>query len=141
MKYFMFILVMLAQSFSAFANQAEDIEGVWLNERGTGYIEFKITNDVLNGTVIGSPRPEDDLRKDTLNPDPNLRERLIKGVTILQGFNYVGKGKWTGGTIYDPDNGKTYDCKITVINDNEIKIRGFVGISLFGRTEIWKRES
>ena len=137
-KLFIFIFTTFFGLF-AFANQEQDIEGIWLNEKGTGYIEFKITDDVLSGTIIGSPIPEDKLRKDEFNPDPNLRERLLQGVTILEGFKYSGNGKWSNGTIYDPDNGKTYDCKITLLNNDEIEVRGYVGFSLFGRTEIWQR--
>jgi uncharacterized protein (DUF2147 family) len=43
------------------------------------------------------------------------------------------------GSIYDTDNGKTYSCKMTLDNDT-LKVRGFVGISLFGRTTVWKRK-
>ena len=101
----------------ATANQAQDIEGVWLNANGDGYIEFIINDDVLTGTIIGSPLPEDEYRKDENNPDPALRERLLEGTTILKDFTYAGDKLWKGGTIYDPNNGKTYDCKITFIDD------------------------
>ena len=124
----------------ATANQAQDIEGVWLNANGDGYIEFIINDDVLTGTIIGSPLPEDEYRKDENNPDPALRERLLEGTTILKDFTYAGDKLWKGGTIYDPNNGKTYDCKITFIDDQTIEVRGYVGISLFGRTEVWTRE-
>ncbi len=124
----------------ATANQAQDIEGVWLNANGDGYIEFIINDDVLTGTIIGSPLPEDEYRKDENNPDPALRERLLEGTTILKDFTYAGDKLWKGGTIYDPNNGKTYDCKITFIDDQTIEVRGYIGISLFGRTEVWTRE-
>ena len=139
MKNLVQLVLLSLISLSVLANQPETIEGVWLNEKGSGFIEIKINDGVLNGTIIGSPLPEDNLRKDENNPDPQLRDRLLKGVVILNDFTNAGENLWKGGTIYDPDNGKTYDCKITVLDENKIEVRGYVGVSLFGRTEIWER--
>ncbi len=140
MRKFIQICVLYVLPILAFANQAEDIEGVWLNAKGDGFIEFKISDGVLSGTIIGSPLPEDQLRKDENNPDPALRERLLQGITILNDFSYDGGKRWQGGTIYDPNNGKTYNCKITLIDIDTIEVRGYVGIALFGRTEVWQRQ-
>ena len=140
MKKIIQICVLYVLPILAFANQPEDIEGVWLNAKGDGFIEFKISDGVLSGTIIGSPLLEDKLRKDENNPDPTLRERLLQGITILNDFNYDGGRRWQGGTIYDPNNGKTYNCKITLIDIDTIEVRGYVGIALFGRTEVWQRQ-
>ncbi len=140
MKTLILTLVFSIFPLLATANQAQDIEGVWLNAKGDGYIELIINDKVLTGTIIGSPLPEDANRKDENNPDPALRERLLEGTTILKDFTYAGDKLWKGGTIYDPNNGKTYDCKITFIDDQTIEVRGYVGISLFGRTEVWTRQ-
>jgi len=59
---------------------------------------------------------------------------------IVWGFKYKGKNRWVKGKIYDPDNGKTYSCKMKLV-DNELKVRGFIGISLFGRTTVWTKKS
>ena len=61
----------------------------------------------------------------------------IIGLNLVNGFVYQGKNKWGDGTIYDPDNGKTYSCKMTLMEDNTLKVRGFIGISLIGRTQVW----
>ena len=58
----------------------------------------------------------------------------------MQGFRYKGDNKWTGGTIYDPNNGKTYKGNITKIDTDTLKLRGYIGVSLFGRNEIWTRK-
>jgi uncharacterized protein (DUF2147 family) len=58
---------------------------------------------------------------------------------VLQDFVSNGKGYWDSGTIYDPETGTTYNCKITMKNKNTLDIRGFVGVSVFGRTDTWKR--
>jgi uncharacterized protein (DUF2147 family) len=56
----------------------------------------------------------------------------------LKGFEFTGKS-WEDGTIYDPNNGKTYSCTIKIKKANELEIRGFIGISLLGRTTVWTR--
>jgi len=84
-----------------------------------------------------------------LDPDPNdpeprcrrcegeLRNRPLLGLTIM----YLQKsGEQWSGKILDPDSGKTYQCSITVMG-SKLKVRGFIGISLLGRTQYWYRES
>lgn len=61
----------------------------------------------------------------------------VIGMTILNNLEQDGN-EWNGGTIVDPDNGKTYKCKIEVVeNGSKLKVRGFIGISLLGRTQYW----
>ena len=60
-------------------------------------------------------------------------------MTILWGLKDEGEA-WKGGQILDPDNGKTYRCKMTVSDDGrELDVRGYIGISLIGRTQTWLR--
>ena len=54
-------------------------------------------------------------------------------------FVYAGDFTWEDGWIYDPNNGNTYSCEMTLIDHKTLKIRGYIGITLFGRTEIWTR--
>ena len=56
----------------------------------------------------------------------------------MGGFRYV-KGAWKGGRIYDPETGKTYRCGIKLGDDDRLRLRGFLGISLLGRTTVWVR--
>lgn len=90
-----------------------------------------------------SPTNKDGLagrpRLDSHNPDPALRKRTILGLPLLEGFRYVGHNLWEGGKIYDPDDGEKYGCKIWLDGANRLKLRGYMGISLFGRTETWVR--
>jgi len=59
---------------------------------------------------------------------------------LFEGFKYEGKGRWAGGTIQDPNNGKTYRCIVTYVDENTLKVRGYIGVSLTGRTETWTRK-
>jgi uncharacterized protein (DUF2147 family) len=116
------------------------ILGNWINQAGDGVIEISIDQNEYFGTIIGSANPERSDRKDINNPDPKLRDRPLEGIRLLNGLSYKKENLWDGGTLYDPNNGKTYDCKVTFNDDGTLNIRGYAGISFFGRTEVWKRQ-
>jgi uncharacterized protein (DUF2147 family) len=68
-----------------------------------------------------------------------LKGQPIIGMVIMRDLK-KDDDEWTGGTILDPSNGKTYKCKIAVENGGKkLKVRGFVGMSMFGRTQHWVR--
>lgn len=58
---------------------------------------------------------------------------------MLTGFKFNGDDRWKDGDIYDPENGKTYSTYMYLKDKHTIKVRGYVGISLVGRTETWAR--
>ena len=58
---------------------------------------------------------------------------------MLKDFVYKGADVWEEGTIYDPLNGNTYSCTIKMTDKNTLDIRGYIGVSALGRTDIWKR--
>jgi uncharacterized protein (DUF2147 family) len=62
-------------------------------------------------------------------------------MTLLSGFIFNGKDEWEEGKIYDPVGGKTYSSYISLKDKNTIKVRGYIGFSMFGRTETWTRSS
>ncbi len=68
----------------------------------------------------------------------DLKNEPITGMVILQNLSKDGS-EWNGGTILDPNNGKTYKCYITLENDKKLKVRGYIGFSLIGRTQYWYR--
>lgn len=77
---------------------------------------------------------------DIHNPDEALRDRPIVGLRLLEGFHPEGPGRWSGGRIYDPNNGKSYRCKLELEDGGKtLKIRGYVLTPLFGRTTRWQR--
>lgn len=135
------VLVFVLLPLSAASTMA-GIEGRWLSGDGDGWIEVTIEGDRLVGRIAGSPndRPGGAPRYDELNPDPALRGRPLKGLTIMSGFRYDKDGRWVDGRIYDPNSGNTYKGTIRQVDANTLKLRGYVGISLFGRTETWTRD-
>jgi len=129
----------------AFAQEAQKIAGIWWNDKKTSKIEVKEENGKFSGTVIyinpekyvnGEPE------KDFNNPDPKLKSKSRLGLQILTGLKYNPSDKeWQGGRIYDPDNGKTYDCFAWFDKDaNTLYLKGYVvGIKWLGRSTTWTR--
>jgi len=68
-----------------------------------------------------------------------MQNAPLRGFRILKDFQYQGEGIWEEGTIYDPENGSSYSCVITMKDENTLDIRGYVGVKTFGRTDTWRR--
>jgi uncharacterized protein (DUF2147 family) len=110
--------------------------GEWLSEKKDGKVLIYKQGEKYFGKISwGKDGGE---KKDVNNPDEKMKTQPIVGSVILKGFEFTGKS-WEEGTIYDPNNGKTYSCNIKMKKPNELEIRGYVGISLLGRTTVWTR--
>jgi uncharacterized protein (DUF2147 family) len=117
------------------------VQGRWLTQDRDGWIRIALIGDSLEGTIAGAPPGSPGEREfDDRNPEPALRGRKLLGLVIMRGLEYEGDGHWSNGTIYDPNSGKTYRCSLTQLDDNTLRIRGYLGISLFGRSETWTRD-
>jgi uncharacterized protein (DUF2147 family) len=68
-----------------------------------------------------------------------LKKTPIIGLQIVYDFTFAGDGLWKDGRVYDPKNGKTYRGKMTLISPQQLDLRGYIGISLLGRTTTWTR--
>lgn len=81
--------------------------------------------------------------RDAKNPDPTRRERPLCGLQLIGGFKASARkaGVWDSGWIYDPDSGHTYSGTITQVDAGTVKLRGYLGIPLFGRTLILHRQA
>ena len=115
------------------------IEGHWLSEKGSGIIEvYKKEDGKFYGKLVATKTNPETKGLDIHNPDEKLRGRKVRGLEILKDFTQDSETKFTDGTIYDPKSGKTYSCKMTLDGD-KLNIRGYVGITWFGRTSVWSR--
>jgi uncharacterized protein (DUF2147 family) len=131
------------------AGSGNDIVGIWATAEEKARVEIFKRNDKYYGKLLSLKEPnwpaDDDKgmagqpKNDRNNPDPRLRNRKILGLGIMNEFVYSGKNRWVGGTIYDPESGRTYKGKMTLATTNRLEMRGFVGISLLGRTTVWTR--
>ncbi len=115
--------------------QSDPILGKWQNPSGEGRIEIYKKGEKFYGKLYWI---KDSAKKDAKNPDPKLRTRNIQGLEILSGFVKDSK-TYVDGTIYDPKSGKTYSCKMTLKGNDKLDIRGYIGISMLGRSETWTR--
>ena len=128
------LLLVASQAFtSSNENVASEIIGVYWSPRKDAKIEIYTRGQQYFGKFIWLAAP----RKDTKNPVHALQSRNVLGLELLTGFTY-NNGTYQGGEIYDPETGKTYSCKMT-LEGNKLKVRGYIGISLFGRTEYFER--
>lgn len=132
--------LLTAVTTAAFAasHQADDITGVWQTKSG-GYVQIYKEGDVYNGKIVGSSNGK--ARYDKQNPDKTKQGRRLLGVGLLNGLHYEGDGSYDGGHIYDPKNGKTYKAKATLTGPDTLEARGYIGISLLGKSQDWKRIS
>ncbi|MEM6830893.1 MAG: DUF2147 domain-containing protein [Bacteroidota bacterium] len=142
-KSYLFVLAFLILT-PLFASDGDQLVGVWKPSEGRSLIKIDKIGNKYYGRIVWlkSPKDEnDEPRKDVNNPDESLRETPLRGYRILKDFEYDPEEKlWVGGTIYDPRNGSTYDCKIELKDDgNTIEVRGFIGAAVFGRTDTWTR--
>jgi uncharacterized protein (DUF2147 family) len=110
-----------------------EIIGIYWSPKKDAKIEIYKKGERYFGRTVWAANP----RKDTKNPNESLRKRDLLGIDLLTNFSF-DDGSYEDGKIYDPENGKTYDCKMTLSGD-KLKVRGYIGISLFGRTEILER--
>lgn len=129
---------------AGFAHAASPL-GLWKtidDETGKerSYVRIVEVNGELQGRVEKLfPFPGDDPENLCDKCEGELKNQPIVGMRILWGMKEKGDS-WKGGHILDPNNGKTYRCKMTVSEDGqELDVRGYIGISLIGRTQTWLR--
>jgi len=128
---------------------ADPIVGTWTTDGGKSQIAITAAPDgTFRGHIVGLKEPlytnpkegtPGTPKVDRHNPDPSLKTRPLIGLQILDGFQAAGPDRWEKGRIYDPENGKTYQCRMKLSAPNRLEVRGFIGISLIGRTTVWTR--
>lgn len=138
--------IMFAFASTANAQIADDILGDWFNQDGTAKIHvFKAVNGKFKGKFYGKivwlkdPNKNGKPKEDEKNPIATKRNQEIIGLVILNNFSFnINDKVWSEGTIYDPNNGKTYNCTMKISGD-KLNVRGYVGISMLGRTAVWTK--
>jgi uncharacterized protein (DUF2147 family) len=133
------LLVMSGLPAMAAEKPGDAVLGKWWFPKKNGRFEIKKANGIYTGRVIAYDDPE---ALDKHNPDPELAKRKFIGIEMLSNFQYdSAKNQWSEGTIYDGNSGKTYSCTLWFEDGkpNELRGRGYVGISLLGRTEVFQR--
>lgn len=117
---------------------ADSAVGRWKTQSRNAVVEIQRCGASICGRILTSDALRDDPNfKDKNNRDAALRNRPLRGLQILSGFKQSGTS-WTGGTIYNAEDGKTYGADITLTGPNQLKLRGCVFKPLC-KTQTWTR--
>ena len=127
--------------------EADDVRGLWWNEEKTAKIKiYRAVNGSYYGKIMWLKEPNDEKgnpKTDPENPNPKLRSRARLGMLIMNSFEWdEDDEEWNSGTIYDPNNGKTYSGYMWLDEDTDdvLHLRGYVmGMTWLGRTSDWER--
>jgi uncharacterized protein (DUF2147 family) len=127
-------------SIAAKADEGTSPVGLWKTE--DAQVEIYEADGKLSGKIaaLNKEYTSDGIEKtDISNPDPAKRSRPLIGLVFMTGFTPEGPGRWDHGTVYDPKTGHTYASFLEYNGGDTLKLRGYIGISLIGRTAVWTK--
>ena len=137
-------LMLVGSAFAPIADNPDTIVGVWKTGEGTAMVRIYKNGDKYQGKIVWLKEPNDPEtgkpKQDKNHPDEATKSRPILGMINIWGFTYKENNLWDDGNIYDPKNGSTYSCTIKMINSNSLEVRGFIEVSIIGRTDNWTRQ-
>lgn len=143
MKIRVFCATVLLTATTAFGAGSDDILGSWKTEGGDSQLEFFRCGEKICGKIIwlkvpnyidSKDGPVGQIKVDRKNPDPALRKHPILGLQVIKELTDKGDKRWGNGICYDPESGKSYKCKMKLVSPGRLELRGYIGISLIGRT-------
>jgi uncharacterized protein (DUF2147 family) len=141
---FFLVFALISPFLKAQTTAADKIIGVYLTAKKTSQVRiFQATDNKYYGKLAWMDKDRD--KEDSLNPDPKLKTQKLLGMLLLNGLVYNEKSKqWENGTVYDPDNGKTYTCYLW-FDEKDPKIlhlKGYIlGMRFIGRSSDWIKEA
>ena len=131
-------------SLAAVADDPDAIVGKWLSSKKRNQVQIYKQGNKYFGKLVWMVEPNDPINKtpkvDKENPDEAMRNRPLMNVVLVTNLVYKGHNTWGDGEIYNPEDGKTYNCEVSMHDANSIDLRGYVmGISFLGKTRTWTR--
>lgn len=142
---FFFIITFVGFQSIAQDYKSSDVLGIWFNEEKDAKIRIYEENGQYYGKIVWLEEPIDPEtgkpKVDDENPREELQNRPVMGLLLMKDFVYDEDGIWDDGEIYDPKSGNTYSCYMKLETMDRLKVRGYIGISLIGRTTYWTRTS
>lgn len=141
---YLLLISFLFSTLNAFADNPDGIVGVWKTGEGTAMVRIYKNGDKYQGKIVWLKEPNDPEtgkpKLDKNHPDASVQKRGLLGLINIWGFTYKDNNTWEEGNIYDPKNGNTYSCTMKLTSSNSLEVRGYIGVSLIGRTDNWTRQ-
>jgi uncharacterized protein (DUF2147 family) len=137
------IVAVMAAGQNASAQSSSALNGNWATRGFGSVVQFRpCASDAatLCGRIIWLWEPNDERgrpRVDNHNPDRALRSRSLVGVEIVRGLRETAPGAWSEGSLYNPDDGRTYTGTVRMRN-GALELRG-CALNVFCQTQIWRR--
>ena len=150
LRMILFTNVLVLSFFCQGQSKADRICGLYYaadpdNGEGSQIQIYKTVEGTYEGKVVWMQypnHPNGEPRRDVKNPEPKNRNQPNVGLVLIKGFTYNAlNDEWKNGYVYNPTSGKTYRSFMKLESDNKLKVRGYLGISLLGKTVIWTKES
>jgi uncharacterized protein (DUF2147 family) len=124
----------------------KDIVGTWktIDDDGVtekSYVQIYKEGNVYKGKIIDIIKTEDKNNKCTkcATDDPRYNKPIV-GMIIIDKLKKVDDNEWDDGEILDPSSGSVYDCKMYIDAKGDLIVRGYMGWSLIGRSQTWKKQ-
>lgn len=137
-------MLLIGSAFSVSSNDPDAIVGVWKTGDGNAMVRIYKNGEKYQGKIVWLKEPIDPEtgkpKLDKNHSDEASRKRPILGLINIWGFTQTEKNVWEEGNIYDPKNGSTYSCTIKMTNPKTLEVRGYIGVSLIGRTDVWTKQ-
>lgn len=147
-----FIFLMLSISILSFGKDGKQFVGKWITEKAENGNQIIVNIFEQNGKFFGQIEDltlplyekghkfEGQPKMDLANPDEKLKTKPLVGRIFVSSFSYDGEGKFTKGSIYNPENGKTYHCTMTAQKDGTLLVKGSLdSMGLIGKKQIWTK--
>lgn len=139
MKISMIVSVAATAVLFGIAAHADPV-GTWLTDSGKSRVKIETCGSGLCGRIVWLRNPVnaagEDMR-DTNNADESLRERKLIGIELMSGFTEARPGRWTGGRIYNPEDGRTYDSRLVEQDESTLTVKGCV--LFICKSQTWTR--
>ncbi|MGF7217087.1 uncharacterized protein (DUF2147 family) [Spirosoma lacussanchae] len=142
---FLFVLLVIpALAFAAPADNPDAVVGRWLSSKKKNQVLIYKQGDRYFGKLVWMLEPTDvstsKPKLDKLNPQVQLRHRPLLNLPIMTNLLYKGNNVWGDGQIYNPEDGKTYGCELTLRDANTMEVHGYMmGMRFLGKTITWTR--